>query len=83
MSNAQRSLYIATSKALTKPLLNANDLMLREAVAASPLSSAEDDHLPLLDHFPADTGAPDNALHSSHPLVLTRAIPARMRQVDK
>ena len=80
MTRAHRTRYIKTAKALTKPLLDAYDLMLKEAITSTPGSSLAEDHLPLLDHFPTDNHSLANRLHSSHPLVLTSAMPALLQQ---
>jgi hypothetical protein len=81
LTRSNRHLYISIAEALTKPLLEAHDGILRAAVAAGPLHPHGDDHLPLLDHIPADTHKnAEKELHSSHPLMLTRAFPSLLRQ---
>jgi hypothetical protein len=75
-----REIHIKIVKKLTKPLIDAYYLMLKEVITASPTCGAQEDHLPLLDHFPSDNHSFSNALHSSHPLILLGAMPARLRQ---
>jgi hypothetical protein len=55
-------------------------LMLKEVIAAIPTSGAQEDHHPLLEYLPTDNHSFSNALHSSHPLILSSVMPARLYQ---
>jgi hypothetical protein len=75
-----REIYIKTVRKLTKLLIEAYYLMLKEVIAASPTSGAQEDHLPSLDHFPSDNHSSSNALQTLHPLILSGAMPTQLRQ---
>jgi len=80
MSLPVRAQYIKTTRQLTKPLLDAYQLLLKAVISACPNGSSSEDHLPLLDHFPTDNHSQNNTLHSSHPLILSQAMPSLLRQ---
>jgi hypothetical protein len=77
---SSREMYIKIVRKLTEPLIDAHYIMLKEVIAASPTSGAQEDHLPLLNYFPANNHSSSNSLHSSHPLILWGVRPVRMRQ---
>jgi hypothetical protein len=54
MKMSTREIYVKIVRKLTKPLIDAYYFMLKEVIAASPTSGAQEDHLPLLDHFPSN-----------------------------
>jgi hypothetical protein len=74
-----RDKYIEIATTLTKPLIDAYYLMLTATIKAKPGRSTEEDPLPLLDHFPTDTHSNGGTLHSSHPLILSMALPSVLR----
>jgi hypothetical protein len=80
MSTREICIYIKIVRKLTEPLINAYYLKLKEKIAASPTSGAQDDKLPLLGHFLAENHSSSNALHSLHPLILSGVMPVRLRQ---
>ena len=80
MAMPTRSVYIKIVQRLTEPLLNAYYAMLKEIISSPQSRTGQDDPLPLHDHFPADNHARQHTLHSSHPLVLTAALPPLLQQ---
>jgi hypothetical protein len=80
MKMSTRDTYIKVVKKLTKPLIDAYYLMLKEVIAASPTSGVQKVHSPPLDYSPTDNHSPSNAQDPSSPLNRSVAMPVRLRQ---
>jgi hypothetical protein len=52
MKMPTREIYINIVSNITEPFIDAYYLMLKDVITASPTSGAQEDHLPLLHHFP-------------------------------
>ena len=80
MAMPTRAIYINIVKKLTKPLVEAYYSMLSANIKGPQAVHSDADPSPLQDHFPADNHSQATTLHSSHPLVLTMALPSVLRQ---
>jgi hypothetical protein len=75
-----RDTYIKGAKKLTKALIDAYYLMLKEEIAASPKSRAQKDRLPPLNHLLTDNHFYSSAQDQSNPLNRSVVMPVRLRQ---
>jgi hypothetical protein len=74
MKMSSRAIYIKIVRKLTKPLMDAYYLMLKEVISASLTCEAQEDHLPSFDCFSSDNHFSSKALHSLHSLILSGAM---------